>query len=142
MPEVCKGFRHYNFYQLKKAFPRIIVLASLLMLLIPDFHPERYYSNGYHEWLDILQHSGYFFAFTIGLLWVFPSCRRFLPFYFVIIGVSVILEIAQFWIPKRTFSLMDMGSNILGITVAYLVWWTIYKLRSRAQHKESRNNKV
>ncbi|MET0465048.1 MAG: VanZ family protein [Chitinophagaceae bacterium] len=127
---------------MKKVFWKVIVLASLLMLLIPDFHPERFYSNGYHEWLDILQHSGYFFAFTIGVLWVFPACRRFFPFYFLIIGVSVILEIAQQWIPKRSFALMDMGSNILGITLAYLCWWAISRLRARSRQKDDQSDQL
>jgi VanZ family protein len=126
----------------KKVFWKVIVLASLLMLLIPDFHPERLYSSGYHEWLDVLQHSGYFFAFTIGILWVFPACRRFLPFYFLIVGVSVILEVAQQWIPKRSFSLMDMGSNILGITLAYLCWWAISRIRLRSRQKVDPSDKV
>lgn len=127
---------------MKNAFWKVIVLASPLMLLIPDFHPERYYSNGYHEWLDVVQHSGYFFAFTMGVLWVFPSSRRFIPFYFIIIGVSVILEIAQLWIPKRSFSLMDIGSNILGITLAYLCWWAINSWRNRSRQTARTRNKV
>nr|WP_255724374.1 VanZ family protein [Terrimonas ginsenosidimutans] len=112
------------------------------MLLIPDFHPERFYTSEYHEWLDILHHSGYFFVFTTAILWVFPGCRRFFPFYFLIIGVSVMLEVAQLWIPRRSFGLMDMGSNILGITLAYLCWWTISRLRARSRKKADQSDQV
>lgn len=109
------------------------MLSSLLMLLIPDFHPEKWYSNGYHEWLDILQHSGYFFAFTLAVLWVFPPFRRFVPYYFLVILIATLLEVAQYWIPKRTFSLMDMCSNLLGITLAYLIWWAIKTIVNRSR---------
>jgi VanZ family protein len=125
---------------LKKLIWQFLVIASLLMLLIPDFHPERLYSDGYHEWLDILQHSGYFFAFTLAVLWVFPSFRRFFPFYFLLILLATLLEIAQFWIPKRSFSPMDMCSNVLGISVAYLCWWGVRKitlLRSARNDEDS-----
>lgn len=113
---------------MKKIFWQFLVIASLLMLLIPDFHPEKWYSNGYHRWLDVLQHSGYFFVFTLAILWVFPAFRRFSPYYWLLILLATVLETAQYWIPKRSFSLMDMCSNVLGISVAYFCWWTVKKL--------------
>jgi VanZ family protein len=117
-----------------KTFLQVVVLSSLVMLLIPDFHPERLYSETYHEWLDVLQHSGYFFVFTLACLWAFPAFRRFVPYYFFIVLASVLLEIAQYWIPKRTFSFMDMCSNILGITAGYFARWAITTLLNRS-HK-------
>ncbi|PZR24703.1 MAG: hypothetical protein DI535_21125 [Citrobacter freundii] len=117
---------------MKKTILQILVLASLLMLLIPDFHPERWYSNGYHQWLDILQHSGYFFLFTLGMLWIFPSVRRVIPWYLLIVLVATLLEIAQIWIPQRSFSFIDMCSNLLGITLGYCCWWAIKKAFRRS----------
>jgi len=118
---------------LKKIFWQFLVIASLLMLLIPDFHPERWYSNGYHRWLDVLQHSGYFFIFTLAVLWIFPAFRRFSPYYWLLILLAVVLETAQYWIPKRSFSLMDMCSNVLGISAAYFCWWAVKKIISSKQ---------
>lgn len=108
------------------------MLASLVMLLIPDFHPERWYADGYHQWLDIVQHSVYYFCFTLALLWLFPSVRRFYPWFFIILLTATLLEVAQLWIPKRGFSFIDMGSNLLGITLAYCCWWAIKKLFRRS----------
>jgi len=120
----------------KKTILQIIVLASLVMLLIPDFHPERWYSTGYHEWLDIVQHSAYFFGFTLMLLWVFPSVRRGNPWYFVVVLVATLLEVAQLWVPKRSFSLVDMCSNLLGITLGYVVWWAIKMIIRRSERRK------
>lgn len=122
----------FYFYPVKRIILQIVVLSSLLMLLIPDFHPERWYSEGYHVWLDVLQHSGYFFIFTLAMLWVFPTVRRFIPWYFYIILIASGLEVIQFWVPKRSFSLMDMCSNILGITLAYGCWQAIKAIRGRS----------
>ena len=120
---------------MKRTILQILVLASLLMLLIPDFHPERLYSNGYHEWLDVLQHSGYFFVFTLAMLWVFPSVRRVYPYYFLLVLVATLLEVAQQWIPNRSFSFMDMCSNLLGISLAYCCWSAIKRLTSRSRRR-------
>jgi VanZ family protein len=116
----------------KKTILQVLVLASLVMLVIPDFHPERWYSNGYHVWLDIVQHSGYFFAFTMAMLWVFPAVRKPIPWFFIIVLIATSLEVIQLWIPKRSFSPMDMCSNLLGISVAYGCWWLFSRSRNRS----------
>ena len=123
---------------LKKTIWQVLVIASLLMLVIPDFHPEQLYSSSYHEWLDVLHHSGYFFVFTLAVLWIFPPFRRFFPYYFVLILLASLLEIAQRWIPHRSFSPMDMGSNILGISVAYFCRWAVTKMTKGGRMKQDK----
>ena len=35
----------------------------------------------------------------------------------------VLLEALQIFIPSRSFSLFDMGTNLIGFGFGYLVWW-------------------
>jgi VanZ family protein len=103
-----------------KAIPykRIIFIFFLSCLFCgwPGFHPEEYLGLSYHWALDMFFHSTYYFSITIFLLWLFHRHVRIMVFYLSLLTFSFILEFIQLWIPDRTFTLLDLTSNFLGIT--------------------------
>ena len=92
----------------------IAILVTIALCLWPNFHPEQAVLKQYYWQTDVLIHGGYYLFLTIFI--------RFLNFkqkpltVFLLIGaLSFSLEMLQFFIPKRGVSLLDVGSNFLGI---------------------------
>ncbi len=89
----------------------------------PNFHPEAQIGMSYHWTLDMLFHGGYFFVATLLLQWILAP---YLKTYWICTGLwllAFLLEITQIWVPGRTFTLLDLVSNTLGITLAGLLFW-------------------
>ena len=74
---------------------------------------------------DLLLHSmGYFVAIFSGFL-AFHSLKRF---FWVVVGLwlfSLFIEIVQYHLPWRSFSLLDLVANSLGLLVGYGVLWLL-----------------
>ena len=101
----------------------LIVLLSCLFCCWPDFHPEAYLGLQYHWALDMLFHSSYYFFITLVLCWLFLKYVDPIVFYFSLLGFSFVLEVTQLWIPGRAFTLLDLTSNLLGITTAFFLYY-------------------
>jgi VanZ family protein len=107
-------------------FIAILILTGLFCEL-PNFHPEHYFNAGYHWWLDMIFHGGYYFVITI-LLYIFFCKGRYKGvFWIAVLLSSYLFEIMQGLVPGRTVSLLDMTSNFLGISLATLICSLFYK---------------
>ncbi len=107
-----------------------VILITGVFSLLPDFHLERYLGTDYTWWFDMMQHGGYYVLLTLILFFLFPYQKRTVSFFLLIFFVSVIFEIIQIWIPERNFSLLDITSNFLGITVAFILNYIYYYLKT------------
>jgi len=117
----------------KNAYKRdnlIVILAIILTVFFctfPDFHPEQFFDRPYSRSLDIAFHSLYFFLITLFIRFFLPAKIK-LTYVILAVPVSaILLESIQICIPGRTFTLMDMASNVVGITAA-LVAFHYYRL--------------
>jgi VanZ family protein len=83
--------------------------------------------------LDHLFHAIAYFIFSLyhlaGRKFGFELFKKYsFPLFFIsVFLVGLLSEIIQIWVPYRTFSLMDMMSNLVGIGLGYVV--TIVFLR-------------
>ena len=98
----------------------LAVLTAVLCSL-PDFHLENYLGMKYTWWFDMIQHGGYYFSVTIILYLLLPhKGYSELLLFFLFFG-SFLFEIIQVWIPLRNFTLLDIASNFIGISLALLL---------------------
>lgn len=113
----------------------IVLIATILMCLWPDFHPERKVVHGYYWQVDMLIHGGYYFVACLIILSLRLSSK---PLYLSVglFLLSVMLEILQYYSHGRSVSVMDIGSNFLGITLATGLFLV---LRNRSQVKSLRS---
>ncbi|WP_205512166.1 VanZ family protein [Longitalea arenae] len=93
----------------------------------PNFHPENYFGAGYHWWLDMLCHGGYYFVITIFLYILFCKGRNKGVFWIAVLLSSYLFEMLQSFVPGRSVSLLDMTSNFLGISLATLMCSLVYR---------------
>ena len=124
--------------QRKKKRAKLIITGLTLLTIAatstPDLHLENELGMEYTEWFDMLQHGGYYFMLGVTVFLIFPE-RRFIQviLFWLCLG-SLILEILQLWIPGRTFTLLDITSNYIGITAAFLVKILIIQIRNKRKH--------
>jgi len=95
----------------------LALLATTIMCLAPNFHPEQAVLDRYYWQADVLIHSGYYFALTLLLLSLRLKIHPFLLSGALAL-VSYALELLQVFSFKRGVSFMDAGSNTLGIVLA------------------------
>jgi VanZ family protein len=121
----------------KKRSTRIIVGLAILTLVLsswPRFHLEKFLDVEYNPALDMLQHGGYYFVLGVALFLIFPKKRYIEVILFFLFFSSLIFEIIQLWIPGRDFTLLDIASNYIGITLAFLVNMLIRFVRKNRKH--------
>jgi VanZ family protein len=94
------------------------VLLTLALSLWPDLHPEHFLKMTYHWQLDVAFHSIWYFVLTTVLLYLKPDKINAFALSILILLCSFLMEILQIWIHGRSYSIMDMGSNVLGIGLA------------------------
>jgi VanZ family protein len=120
-----------NKYRFEGAGKTILFVVVLVVTGIfcewPNFHPEHFLGAGYHWWLDMIIHGGYYFVITILLFIIF--CKGRYPFFFwlAVLLSSYLFEALQSFVPGRSFSLLDMISNFLGISLATLICSLFYR---------------
>jgi VanZ family protein len=91
------------------------IALTILLSTLPNFHPETYLGLSYTWQLDMLIHGGYYFLLTLLLRYfVFKQSSIFF-FVNALFFFSVVLELLQLWIPKRSLTLLDLLSNFIGI---------------------------
>ncbi len=96
----------------------IIILVAIVTILIslwPDFHPERYFIKTYSLTVDCLLHGSFYFIINFILNKIFYNTFNSLLLSIAIAIISIIFELTQILIPGRSFTLMDIMSNSLGI---------------------------
>jgi glycopeptide antibiotics resistance protein len=105
------------------------LIGTVLINELPNFHAEKYLGVGYSWQLDVVIHAGYFFALTV--LFRFAVFKKTIIFLFfsILFFFSLILELLQAWIPKRSATVLDMFSNAIGIGLAIAVCLLIEKIR-------------
>jgi VanZ family protein len=93
--------------------------VTAILSSLPNFHPEHYLGMGYHWWLDMMIHGGYYFLLSV-LLYSFYKKEKGPAYLFIsILLFSYILELAQKEVPGRSFSGLDFLSNTIGVGLAW-----------------------
>lgn len=84
--------------------------------------------------LDHLLHTTAYFLFSLYYIMgkyfglsLFKS-RKQIIFFLILFAVGFLAEVIQIWVPYRSFSLMDMLSNLVGIAAGYVV--TLFLIKS------------
>jgi len=103
------------------------ILLTIALCLWPNFHPEQAVLKQYYWQTDVLIHGGYYLFLTLFILFL-NFKGKFLTVFILIGALSVSLEMLQSFIPKRGVSLMDVGSNFLGIGIG-LVAMKLIKIK-------------
>lgn len=105
----------------------VLLIATAVFCEWPDFHPEHFVGSGYHWWLDMIFHGGYYFVITIVLYLVFCKGRKVLLFWAAVLLTSYVFEFIQAFVPGRSLSLLDFTSNLLGISLATAIGTFFYR---------------
>ena len=71
----------------------------------------------------------YFFISILGFC-LYQRNRNFQKLAYGLFFLSILLEVLQFAIPRRSFEILDLSANLAGVLVAYCLI-KIYKSRSR-----------
>jgi VanZ family protein len=103
---------------------------TILFSLLPGFHPDDYVSTHYNIPGDLWVHTGSYFLislvafvlFSFNRTWVYASFALLLVF-------SIALEVIQYFIPERGFSLLDILSNVTGIAICMIIAEGYYLLQ-------------
>lgn len=111
---------------------KVLVVAGVVVLTgifceWPNFHPEHYFGANYHWWLDMVFHGGYYLVVTIFLYILFCKGRQTGLFWLTVLVTSYAFEALQALIPGRTVSLLDLCSNLLGISIGTILCTVFYR---------------
>lgn len=113
----------------------IAIALTIVLSTLPNFHPETYLGLPYTWQLDMLIHSGYYVLLTLLLRYfVFKQTNLFL-FAGILFLCSLVLEVLQAYIPKRSLTLLDMLSNFIGIVSGVIFLYYI----ETAKYKKIKN---
>ena len=93
-----------------------LFICTAVFSSLPGFHVEKFLGIKYSWWFDMIQHSIYYLLLTLSLFFLLPFQKHAVSVALVIFFVSLVFEILQIWIPRRSFSLLDITSNFIGIT--------------------------
>jgi VanZ family protein len=107
----------------------IVLLLTSFLAAQGYFKPEHLIGMRYHWWLDMFIHGGYYFLLSLVLSFFFANYTKPIILWAIFLSVSFIFELAQLWVPGRSFALLDFISNTLGVTLGV---WLYFKLRKRA----------
>lgn len=99
----------------KTIIPLIAISLTVLFCAWPDFHPEKYLGLKYSWQLDMLLHSGYYLLFTLLVGFLYGKKINSFLFFSLLFTFSLLLELIQNWIPKRSLTLLDVVSNAIGV---------------------------
>jgi len=124
------------------SFFKLIFYTSLVLLIIISLYPGSLI--GYFLYGDLsrqpeLVHNPfgntinhficYIYISLIGFF-IYQQTKYFYKIFYILIFLSIILELAHLIIPKRSFQIEDLLANILGVIAAYCVI-KIYLMFSR-----------
>ncbi|MEN8180501.1 MAG: VanZ family protein [Pseudomonadota bacterium] len=113
---------------------QVVLVVALLLTIYLATTPLEY--PVISDINDKLQHIFAFFTLAFLADHAFPkhiwNWRKFIP----LLGYGLILEIIQYTIPGRFFSLLDLGADALGLLV-YTIFLSL--LRNSHLQQDSRN---
>lgn len=109
-----------------------LAVLTLILCALPDFHLENYLGMEYTWWFDMIQHGGYYFVVTLILHLLLPDKNYSELLLFFLFFGSFLFEILQVWIPLRTFTILDLASNFIGISFALLILWLIRIIKNKS----------
>lgn len=113
----------------------IAIALTIVLSTLPNFHPETYLGLPYTWQLDMLIHGGYYVLLTLLLRYfVFKQTNLFL-FAGILFLCSLVLEVLQAYIPKRSLTLLDMLSNFMGIVSGVIFLYYV----ETAKYKKIKN---
>ena len=113
----------------------IAIALTIVLSTLPNFHPEAYLGLPYTWQLDMLIHGGYYVLLTLLLRYfVFKQTNLFL-FASILFLCSLVLELLQAYIPKRSLTLLDMLSNFMGIVSGVIFLYYV----ETAKYKKIKN---
>ncbi len=98
----------------------LIIIGTVFISLIPDFHPEKSINQSYSKSLDMILHSGHYLIITILISFILTKLNK-LTILFYLLSFSTLLEICQIWINGRSFTIFDLLSNVIGITTGIIL---------------------
>mgnify|MGYP006138283201 CR=1 FL=1 len=78
--------------------------------------PKKFYPIG-----DLINHFIFFFIFTLTACNVFLKNNRFNNLFYILLFLSVFLELFHLIIPNRRFEFYDIFANLSGVIFAYFV---------------------
>lgn len=118
-----------NYYHMTKQILKYIYLTTILLITValylwPDFHPDKVLGSTHFWWMDLIVHGGYFFVATITLL---LAQLKYKPVYtgLTFFLVSILLELLQYFSHNRSVDPVDIGCNLLGISLAVGVYYLL-----------------
>ena len=113
----------------------IAITLTIVLSTLPNFHPETYMGLAYTWQLDMLIHGGYYLLLTLLLRYfVFKQTNLFL-FAGILFLCSLVLEVLQAYILKRSLTLLDMLSNFMGIVLGVIFLYYV----ETAKYKNIKN---
>ena len=118
----------------RKQYSFLFALFSVMLLIanfVPYKLPEKIKLSQHTLRFDYLLHAAVFFLFTFLLFKALPEKRKrprfILPAASLVLLYSFALELLQKLAPKRTFNLLDVLCNGIGVALALAVWFIIKK---------------
>ncbi len=113
----------------------IALLVTGILRTLPDPHLETYMGMDYTWWLDQLLHLGFYFVVTLILFWLLPSEKPTLSFFFSLFSITLLFELAQLFIPGRSFTPLDIASNFLGIALGFLAKYALESWKEQSRER-------
>jgi len=115
----------------KKIILTIVSVVYLIILLIGAFAANLGSTPDSVPGFDKGLHFIGFFILTLLLIFTFKNYtgkRVYLKSLVIAIIVGIIIEVAQLFIPARTFSWYDLAADLGGIFLGMVLAWTFSKL--------------
>jgi len=117
--------------------PRSLKLSQFYLLLAyATYGSLTPYPPGAMEVVsDKFIHTAGYFLFYLSADLAFVPDRRRLRKVFLLFAYSVLIEAGQYFIPSRSFSLLDMAANLIGLLLglAACTWLHRYLLSRRGK---------
>ena len=89
---------------------------SLVDNPIQQIMPGRYYAIG-----NLINHFIFFLYISLLGFVIYFKDKNFQKLVFILLFLSVFLELAQFFVPRRAFEINDIFANLLGVSLAYSI---------------------
>ena len=102
----------------------MLIIFSLLPGSITGlfFHGDIHYNdNGIYSIETTINHFiSYIYLSMLGL-YTYLNQQNFKEVLFFILVLSIILELLQYFIPNRSFEILDLLANIMGVAIGYFI---------------------
>ena len=113
------------------AFPRSnlllfrLALATALLVILHLATTQLHYP-GVDRLNDKFSHLLAFFVLAMLQDFSFPRIKFGLSKVLILMAFGLLIEVIQYFLPYRTFSLYDLGADAIGVLV-YIIWTPVLK---------------